>query len=37
VLGLRLGLLLGLGLELELFCTSIVFYEIIQFSIATVI
>ena len=29
--------MLGLGLELDLFCTSIVFYEIIQFNIATVV
>ena len=30
-------LVLGLGLELEVFCTSVVFYKIIQFSTATLI
>jgi len=30
-------LVLGIGLELEVFCTNVVFYDIIQFSIATLI
>jgi len=33
----RAVFVLVLGLELEVFCTSVVFYKIIQFSTATLI